>query len=148
LTTAVGGASRFSLSREEKKFFVIRLTPGLHPGLQIFHPSGIWKRNGTTEFDHRRWRGKQVFSFKRGKERFVIHLTPGLHPGLELFHPSGIWKRIGDTEFDHRRWRGKQAFSFKRGENMPGVSLNPGFTPRAINISSLRDLEEKRGHRI
>jgi len=47
LTTAVGGASRLSLSREGKKCFVIRLTLGLHPGLQIFHPSGIWKRDGT-----------------------------------------------------------------------------------------------------
>ena len=30
LTTAVGGASRFSLSREGKKRFVIHLTLGLH----------------------------------------------------------------------------------------------------------------------
>jgi len=67
----------------------------------------------------------------------VFYLTLGLHPGLQTFHPSGIQKER----------RGRLSLSRERKRDI-GVSINPGFTPRATNISSLRDSERETGQAL
>jgi hypothetical protein len=58
--------------------------PGLHPGLQAFHPSGIL---------YARLRADSIFR-KKGKLYWVISSIPRVYTrGYKYFIPPGFWKR-------------------------------------------------------